>query len=58
VGDLVAARAGEPDQTMIEAAVKVTAALVLGDEGHQGLEHFRQPPEGGSAHPSPGDCRA
>ena len=39
--DQPAARATEPDIAVVPPTIKITAALVLSDEGHQGVEDCR-----------------
>jgi hypothetical protein len=41
VDDLGPAGAGQPDARIVSSAVQVSAAPVLSDEGHQGVEHVR-----------------
>ncbi len=42
--DLCAAGARKPDVAAVPPAVQVSAALVLSDKGHQGVEHVRHGP--------------
>jgi hypothetical protein len=41
VDDLSAAGAREPDKRVVAPTIQVTAALVLSDEDHQGVEAVR-----------------
>ena len=42
--NLGSARAGQPDVPVVSIAVQITAALMLSDKGHQGIQHVRHRP--------------